>query len=990
MLRKINELRGEKGSMMVEAIAMLGLISMVTPVIYKKAAERTNEMQDINAASQVRTIVNAVDNYLRDNYVTITSGGTVTSNSATSDKSVNYGNFDFGASSADTSAKTTTPINIEHFRDYLPLGFKAQGKIFDDFQVVIKQTRDPSGERKALTTVMVAKPNDNNPDMSRIRSSRIASMIGTNGGFFDGEKATGVQGAWEIEKADLPNGNSVKDGSIVATSIEAVADGTGGGKDVLHRVEVPGRPEYNTMETTLSMGGNDINQIVNLIAAGNANNNTINIKAQTGGDNALLHVDGEGLFDSTLKAAGENFIAEAGYAQHKQALYVGTGNTEDDAQFVVNGDVGSIKALSGNFNVDVNGSTPYVSLTGNNGKTVFNANEGLISFMNKNVMISPEGNTDVAGYAHITGDISAANGGFTADANEAHFYDETLNILNTRNVNIGTATKNANLRVYGTATMDNLNVEKNFKAGNINNSGKYGFNVSEGSGNITVNSEFVANNSAGTKVFDIGNTKANTTVAQQFIAGSYNAARGGIGLAADESGATVRFKDNNSSFLVKDVNDYNQIESQQGYTKFAVNNQQIAKLYATSANVPQAQFTADVAVYDGTQNVLTISKNNAEGSTMDNGKGSIHMRKGVIEIDRNSNSADNKANPISYIKADRLVSNVSGTSPDATNGGTDGYSFEVNPAYTSMMNDIKLASRGGARLSDILPDFINKGIYVLDNTYTGKVDWTPDNLSWDGFKLSGLSDCGTSTKCDTSPWLGFIPTPNCPPGYSQVATITPIRFAMAQAGVPVTNSSKGTEYRDLNFRFDPRGDDISIGFTSDQPSKYTKMSAPLVIVSDNDPTNPNGGANYAIGGVAQTKPPYWAEIMNTPYTFQVNTWLNTTLKAYWHNNKFQGWHSVMGFIYPALTYEAYAKAIGAIPSGATVSNNSILWNLFPVRKEELSAIATIYCYFNRANFSSTYVDQYLPHTKSIGSIRYQEKPDGPNYNDPNLNYTGVW
>ena len=168
------------------------------------------------------------------------------------------------------------------------------------------------------------------------------------------------------------------------------------------------------------------------------------------------------------------------------------------------------------------------------------------------------------------------------------------------------------------------------------------------------------------------------------------------------------------------------------------------------------------------------------------------------------------------------------------------------------------------------------------------------------------------------------------------------------------------------------------------------MSAPLVIVSDNDPTNPNGGANYAIGGVAQTKPPYWAEIMNTPYTFQVNTWLNTTLKAYWHNNKFQGWHSVMGFIYPALTYEAYAKAIGAIPSGATVSNNSILWNLFPVRKEELSAIATIYCYFNRANFSSTYVDQYLPHTKSIGSIRYQEKPDGPNYNDPNLNYTGVW
>ena len=202
MLRKINELRTQKGSMMVEAIAMLGLISMVTPVIYKKAAERTNEMQDINAASQVRTIVNAIDNYLRDNYVTITSGGTVTSNSASSDKSVNYGSFNFGANDSDTTAKTTTPINIEHFRDYLPLGFKSQGKMFEDFQVVIKQTRDPSGERKALTTVMVAKPNSANPDMSRIRSSRIASMIGTNGGYYDGTKATGVQGVWEIDKSD--------------------------------------------------------------------------------------------------------------------------------------------------------------------------------------------------------------------------------------------------------------------------------------------------------------------------------------------------------------------------------------------------------------------------------------------------------------------------------------------------------------------------------------------------------------------------------------------------------------------------------------------------------------------------------------------------------------------------------------------------------------------------------------------------------------------
>lgn len=994
MLRKINELRTQKGSMMVEAIAMLGLISMVTPVIYKKAAERTNEMQDINAASQVRTIVNAIDNYLRDNYVTITSGGTVTSNSASSDKSVNYGDFNFGASDSDTTAKTTTPINIEHFRDYLPLGFKAQGKMFEDFQVVIKQTRDPSGERKALTTVMVAKPNSGNPDMSRIRSSRIASMIGTNGGFYDGEKATGVQGVWEIDKADLPNSDGIADGSIVATSLEAVADGTAGGKNVLHRVEVPGRPEYNTMETTLSMAGNDINQIVNLIAAGNTNNNTINIKAQTGADNALLHVDGEGLIDSTLKAAEENFIAESGYAQHKQALYVGTGNTEADAQFLVKGDIGSIKALSGKFNVNNEGTTPYVKLTGNNGKTVLNANEGLVSFMEKNVMISPEGNTDIAGYTHITGDISAANDGFTANDTEAHFYDETLNILDTRDVNIGTEANNANLRVYGNATIDNLNVEKNFKAGHINGTSKYGLNVAETTGNVTVNAQLVVNNSADEKIFDVNNTKANATVAKQFVAGRYDATRGGIGLAADETGATVRFKDTSSSFLVKDANDKNQIESKQGYTKFATNDQQVAKFYANTSNEPQAQFTADVSVYDGTQNILTISKTNQNGSTIDNGRGTIHMRKGVIEIDRNTDATTNKSNPMGYIKADRLVSNlanIDGVSPDGT---SNSYSFEVNPAYTSMMNDIKLASRGGARLSDILPDFINKGIYVLDNTYKGNVDWTNSDITWNGLTLAGLSECGTDTRCDTSPWLGFIPTPNCPPGYAQVATITPIRFAMAQAGVPVTNSDRDAEYRDLNFRADPRGDKVSIGFAKDAATSYTKTSSPLVVVTDNYPTDANSGLNFAIDGTAQSKPPYWAEMLNTPYTFQINTWLNTTLKAYkTKSSKFQGWHGIMGFIYPAVTYESYARAIGAIPSGASITANTIIWNLFPVRREELSAIATIYCYFDRKNggFSTKYVDPYLPHEQSMGNIRYQDKSgSSTNYNDPYLNYTGLW
>ena len=40
MLKK-DELKKEAGSLMVEALAMLALIALVTPILYKKAAERT-------------------------------------------------------------------------------------------------------------------------------------------------------------------------------------------------------------------------------------------------------------------------------------------------------------------------------------------------------------------------------------------------------------------------------------------------------------------------------------------------------------------------------------------------------------------------------------------------------------------------------------------------------------------------------------------------------------------------------------------------------------------------------------------------------------------------------------------------------------------------------------------------------------------------------------------------------------------------------------
>ena len=55
-MTKFSDKSEQRGTLLVEALAMLGLIAMVTPTLYKKSAERLQEIQDINVASQARTM----------------------------------------------------------------------------------------------------------------------------------------------------------------------------------------------------------------------------------------------------------------------------------------------------------------------------------------------------------------------------------------------------------------------------------------------------------------------------------------------------------------------------------------------------------------------------------------------------------------------------------------------------------------------------------------------------------------------------------------------------------------------------------------------------------------------------------------------------------------------------------------------------------------------------------------------------------------------
>lgn len=357
--------------------------------------------------------------------------------------------------------------------------------------------------------------------------------------------------------------------------------------------------------------------------------------------------------------------------------------------------------------------------------------------------------------------------------------------------------------------------------------------------------------------------------------------------------------------------------------------------------------------------------------------GSVYIRKGSINLDTNrefngtsqrltneqiasdyegNNGTGNPSaqeNMTGYIAADRFISHYSNlgmagdtaaiqATADQATGMGHAYGdnnegkydkYEVNPAYTSVMHDIKLTTRGGARLSDILPDFINKGIYVVDTSYleTAVDNWTATNWSIPN-NLSNASAANDKV----SAYVGFVPTPKCPPGYAKVITLTPAGWAMAQAG-KLTFEGGGVGGRP----------DVSLPDASD-------------VYTQNNSTDPDAIPMYL--------------------DYQKSTWLRSEVRPVYggemnssgNTANFNGWGLIMGFIYPSSKYSgllpssdvysatAYYHGAGAHNIGAGTSGDTVYWNLFPVYNNEIEGYATVYCYFDRnnSNYSDDYVDKY--------------------------------
>ncbi|MCK5296768.1 MAG: shufflon system plasmid conjugative transfer pilus tip adhesin PilV, partial [Alphaproteobacteria bacterium] len=254
VLRRISG--SERGGMMIEAIMMLGMMSMVTPYMFKQSNDRQQELQDVSVANQTRTILSATDSYIEQNYGAIIAGGT--------------------GPSGESFAGTDVNVTMQNLKDAGVLSTSMQDTNSFHQTYTVRLKKQASGR---IDTLLVADDGGVG-GIGKMRGSRIASMVGAGGGYVDvADTVSGSMGSWGSDTSVDYGGLAVTKGSIAATSSfnKNVAM-----SDALYRNAITGFPDANTMGTDLSMGGNNINMDSGDIV--NANSITaVNIT----GDNAI-------------------------------------------------------------------------------------------------------------------------------------------------------------------------------------------------------------------------------------------------------------------------------------------------------------------------------------------------------------------------------------------------------------------------------------------------------------------------------------------------------------------------------------------------------------------------------------------------------------------------------------------------------------------------------------------------------------------------------
>lgn len=790
--------QNERGALMIEAIALLGLMTMMSPMVVRQTADRTAEMEEVAVAGQMKEMKDALSNWIDAHYQertaafansnTLDTHFTVNASQLAEYLSENYldgsnfrGNkladgFDIGVRAQCTEAAKIDGSDCVSGTCY---------SMTNGAVTSIADTATTKCSRYKMTGMILSRSDSEIDDR---RASRIASMIGADGGYMrtstlvnamnagtaaeEMTKIMGAQGIWEGRVGDFFTGMSTARGGRVAATTTYSSGFSG---DYLYRKKVDGLPGANSMFTDLDMGG-----ATECNADGCHKINNAGGMEVIGGKILIRSRNGAAARDGVVGNSGDADYARIALATDESHVYsnnsvtIGTGPNPNNASVrVAPGVVDLTPAAT---------SGTYMNMRGGNvgfqvQSTTLNMNSGYIN-----------------GRAPGGIEFNAYSGDFKAraryDANITASRGLILNALggDTRMYSAGETdiVANTNMTLDATNRMDLYGRQINAQADSR-------FTASIGGGNTSVNMTNGAirqrtththiNMSDASRWVQMQAEGSGLTIDNTSISGyvprtssekvTFGLNDKGFDISLGNHAAmasTLRrlFYQNNGLELYTRANtisdSYGHL-TREGhridftYGDSSMNNHRLVSIVASQGSNPTSKGAAisiiagnNISDPDPFDNPL-ISMYGESGRisggffqperiAMNRGVFSNTVRNRIVtSIDQNTG-----AQTVEFLDgADTRTPGTGGsagrgTSMDARviigndalgsdyvpyfshNGDSDYDRFRVDPAFISVMNDIKVTSRGGARLSEALPNYILKGIYEMTNSY-GSGPW---------------------------------------------------------------------------------------------------------------------------------------------------------------------------------------------------------------------------------------------------------------------------
>ena len=730
-------------------------------------------MEEVAIAGQMKEIKEALNNWIEANYQEKAKTFSAAGNTDTS----------FAVSAADLAPYLpATYLNGSNFRG---------NKLIDGFDVGVRAqctevSKDDGSEcsvangcysltngaiaaipagakcsRYKMTGVVLSKA-EGNAEIDDRRASRIASMIGADGGYmrttklvqslYNGDenemkKIVGSQGMWEGDVTSyIPGIATNVGGKVAATTIFS----SGFSGDYLYRKKVDGLPGANSMFTDLDMGGatecegdgcHKINNAGGLEVVGGKilirSQNTDDDQGISSGnsfakialatDNSHLHVSDSLNFSVGASISGNSVSDASGQIQMSQ--YNGISIETKGNMFI-----------SGNhFETHVNdGAYAEQYIRGDQTKISVGNNSAFSFLSSDKAKTSVDNGASFSLLTKNTADLSINN-------------EESYLAMDSTGVTIDTL-KNAQI-----AANELLEIQSGFDmkltAGkNIDQvAGNFARIHSTLGTNITSESDVIISSQDNHLSGYNGKFGALRISRHKFMlqtpSVSINTDRGGLDLGVDTSSGTNTGK--NASMASLGIGMASGVFIRNNEVFGALNKSHDTSKIGASFVLNESGFSVSFP------KTGLVAANNSDKNYVAY-LASVYSNRAKLSVDADTGSTTGN-NSIAATNARVSITTTadtgSGITPYYTHGGDTEYDhFRVDPSYMSVMNDIKITSRGGARLSEALPNYILKGIYELFNSY-GSGPWPCGNgncsftVPYYTRKALGLSSGGWEFNC---------------------------------------------------------------------------------------------------------------------------------------------------------------------------------------------------------------------------------------------------